>query len=189
MFMDSQLNLFENEQDLKPSIVYQGGSLASRTALLESVRRLVTNVIYGLNTGESLAKLSRDGLWLKMFGDYCQARMDGSFEEYSEILPTWGLMLDGVLIQQHGLEPLIDESEFSLLPTPTASDDIRWKCMNRRNVAKVLHRLLTEKKTGRGVMQNSMIYFTMVQGLSIAETVRIIEMMMGLSAGYTDLNA
>jgi hypothetical protein len=59
--------------------------------------------------------------------------------------------------------------------------------MNRRNVAKVLNRLLTEKKPGRGVMQNSMIFFAMVQGLSIAETVQIIETMMGLSKDYTKL--
>ena len=120
--MNSQLNLFENEQDLKPSIVYRGASLASRTALQESVKRLVTNVICGRKCGASLAKLSRDGLWLKMSGDYCQAKMDGSFEEYSEILPRWGLMLDGQLIQPHGLEPCIDESGWRLLPTPIASD-------------------------------------------------------------------
>lgn len=120
--MNSQLNLFENEQDAKPSIVYRGGSLASRIALQESVKRLVTNVISGRKCGESLAKLSRDGLWLKTSGDYCQAKMDGSFEEYYEILPTWGLMLDGVLIEQPMSERFTPESGLRLLPTTVASE-------------------------------------------------------------------
>ena len=119
-----QLNLFESEQDLKPPIVYRGGSLASRTALQESVKRLVMNVIYGRKCGASLAKLSPDGLWLKMYGDCFQAKMDGSFEEYSEILPTWGLMLDGVLIEPPMSERFTPESGLRLLPTPTAS---MWK--------------------------------------------------------------
>lgn len=118
MYEHSQLNLFENEQDLKPSIVYQGGSLASRIAQAENVSRLLINVISGRKCGASLAKLSRDGLWLKMSGDYCQAKMDGSFEEYSEILPTWGLMLDGVLLAQPMLELRTYEKEWVLLPTP-----------------------------------------------------------------------
>lgn len=122
MYEHSQLNLFESEQDLKPSIVYRGASLASRTALQESVKRLVMNAISGRKCGASLAKLSRDGLWLKMSGDYCQAKMDGSFEEYSEILPTWGLMLDGVLIEPPISERFIPESGLRLLPTPVAMD-------------------------------------------------------------------
>ena len=119
-----QQSLFENEQDCKQSPAYRGGSHANLTALQESVKRLVTSVTSGRSTGESLAKLGPDGLWLKMYRGYYQAKMDGSFEEYSEILPTWGLMLGGVLIQPHGLAPYIDESEFLLLPTPTAS---MWK--------------------------------------------------------------
>ena len=105
----------------KPSMSFQGGSLASLTALQESVKHLVMNVICGRSTEESLAKLNRDGLWLKMYQGYCQAKMDGSSEEYSEILPKWGLMLGGVLYPQHRLEPYIDESDWRLLPTPIKS--------------------------------------------------------------------
>jgi len=110
------------EQDSEQLIVYQGGSHASRTALQESVKRLLTSVTCGRNTGESLAKLSPDGLWLKMYQGYCQARMDGFFEEYSGTLPRWGLMLDGQLYQPQALEPYIDESGWRLLPTPVATD-------------------------------------------------------------------
>ena len=109
-------------QDLKPLTVYRGGSHASRTALQESVKRLLTSVIYGRNTGESLAKLSPDGLWLKTYQGFFQAKMDGSFEEYFGTLPTWGLMLDGQLFQPQALEPYIDESGWVLLPTPTKTD-------------------------------------------------------------------
>lgn len=118
-----QLNLFGTEESEK-SPCYRGGSLANLIALQESVKRLLTSVICGRSTGESLAKLDQNGCWLKMYQGYYQARMDGSFEEYSEICPSWGLMLDGVLIRPVGLEPYIDESEFSLLPTPTSS---MWK--------------------------------------------------------------
>ena len=117
-----QPSLFDSEQECKPSLVDRGGSLASLTALQESVKRLLTSVICGRSSGASLAKLDRRGLWLRMYGDCFQAKMDGSFEEYSEILPTWGLMLDGVLYQPQALEPYIDESEWRLLPTTVASE-------------------------------------------------------------------
>ena len=114
-------------QDLKPLTVYRGGSHASRTALQESVKRLLTSVICGRNTGESLVKLNPDGLWLKTYQGYFQAKMDGSFETYSEILPKWGLMLDGQLFLHHGLEPRIDENGYLLLPTPTAEQMSYWE--------------------------------------------------------------
>ena len=140
--MNSQMNLFENEQDSNPSIAYRGASLASRTALQESVKRLVMNVIYGRKCGVSLAKLSPDGLWLKMSGDYCQAKMDGSFEEYSEILPTWGLMLDGVLIEPPMSERFMPESGLRLLPTPTAEQFSLWAS------AELLNKNIKTRKSG-----------------------------------------
>lgn len=122
--MNSQQMTFISEPDvlLGGSLVYQGGSLASRIAVQDSARHLVTSVICGPKCGESLAKLSPDGLWLKMFGDYFQAKMDGSFLEFSGILPTWGMMWAGELQALPQLEPSIDESEWRLLPTPVASD-------------------------------------------------------------------
>ena len=118
---------FRERTGLETVDCISGGSLASRIALQESVERLVMSVICGQSIGELLAKLSRDGLWLKMSGDYCQAKMDGSFEEYYEICPNWGLMLDGVCIRPRNLEPLMKERGRSLLPTPQASDSRKWK--------------------------------------------------------------
>ena len=177
--MTLQQQTFLPEQDCKKSPVYQGGSLASRTALQESVKHLVMSVTSGQKCGELLAKLSPDGLWLKTLQGYYQAKMDGSFEEYSEILPKWGLMLDGQLIQPQQLEPYIDESEWRLLPTPTASDGIAWIKTNKNNVIKSLHKCLTIPKPGRGLMQNRTIYYQQAIGLCIAESVKANEMMMG----------
>ena len=116
-----QMSLFD-EQGKKQSQLYQGASLANRTALQDCVRHLMMNVTYGLSTGELLTKLSPNGLWLKMYEGYCQVKMDGSFEEYSEILPTWGLMLDGAVFALPMSEQYIPEKGLQLLPTPTATD-------------------------------------------------------------------
>ena len=122
IYMDcQQVNLF-GEPVLKPLRSYQGGSRASRIALQESAKRLVTSVISGRKCGELLARLSPDGSWLKTYQGYYQVKMDGSLQEFSEILPRWGLMSDGELRALPQLEPCIDESEWRLLPTPTASD-------------------------------------------------------------------
>ena len=121
--MNSQQMTFFEEPDvhLGGSHVFQGASRASRTVALDSARHLVMTVIYGPKCGESLAKLSPDGLWLKMFGDCYQAKMDGSFLEFSGTLPKWGTMWAGELRAQLQLEPSIDESGWRLLPTPTAN--------------------------------------------------------------------
>lgn len=127
--MSCRQESFSEGQDENQSPSYQGGSLASRTALLESVKRLVMSVTSGRTSGVSLARLSPDGLWLKMYGDYFQAKMDDSFEKYSEILPAWGLMLDGQLFQPPPSEQYTDESGWRLLPSPRARD---WKGQTQR---------------------------------------------------------
>lgn len=117
-----QMNLFKGqESDRENSHAFQGASHASLIRLQDCVRRLVMNVIYGRNTGASLAKLSPNGLWLKMYGDSLQANLDGSFEEYSGILPTWGMMQGGVVIGLPTSEQFMPESGLRLLPTPTAN--------------------------------------------------------------------
>ena len=107
-------------QDSKQSMLYQGGSRANRIAKQENVKQVLTNVIYGLKCGELLAKLDRSGLWLKMYGDYCQVKMDGSLEEYSGTFPTWGLMLDGAVYELPISEQSTEEKEWELLPTVAA---------------------------------------------------------------------
>ena len=164
------------EQDSEQSIVYRGGSHASRTALQESVKRLLTSVTCGRNTGESLAKLSPDGLWLKMYQGYCQARMDGSFEEYSGTLPKWGLMLDGQLYRPQALEPYIDESGWRLLPTPTASD-FKGGCWRK-----------TAKRQGDS-LRAFLHPFYKGQQRTTWPNPRYVEQMMGYPEKWTDLDA
>lgn len=173
---DLDAESFRRRTGLETVDCVSGGSLASLTALQESVKRLLTSVISGQSIGESLAKLSHDGSWLRMYQDCFQAKMDGSFEEYSEICPSWGLMLGGVLIQPRGLEPYIDESEFSLLPTIVANE-------------------------GKGACKNRYAGSPHFRGAKMAEGLRsgpndalythpnFAELVMGLPTGWTDLGA
>lgn len=114
--------LVEPESNQGSLPVFQGASLASRIQLQECVKRLVMNVTFGRSTGESLAKLSPDGSWQRMYGDFYQVKMGGSFEEYSGILPTWGMMLDGVVTGLPMWERFIPENGLQLLPAIVASD-------------------------------------------------------------------
>ena len=109
-------------QDKKQQPLYQGGSLASLTAKQENVKRLLTNVIYGLKCGELLARFDQSGSLLKMYGDYCQVKMDGSLEEYVGTFPIWGMTLDGAVYELQSLARFTIEKGLELLPTPVKSD-------------------------------------------------------------------
>jgi hypothetical protein len=91
---------------------------ASLTRLQESVKVLLTSVISGRSSGVSLAKLSPDGSWLKMYQDCFQATLDGSLEKFSLTWPKWGTLLAGVLSAQSMWEPYTEETESLLWPTP-----------------------------------------------------------------------
>ena len=171
--MSLQQMTFLDEPDCKGSLVFRGGSLASRTAVQESAKLLVTNVIYGPNSGELLAKLDRRGLWLKMFGDFYQVRMDGSFSEFSETLPTWGTMWAGGLRAQPQLAPSIDVSGWRLLPTPIATDYKGGRTMVRQGA--------TEK--------NSLRDFCRIALNMTYPSCKLCEIMMGFPPGWTDLSA
>ena len=102
--------------------------------------------------------------------------MGGFFEEYSEILPKWGLMLDGQLILPPQLEPHIDETEWRLLPTPTRSD-YKGGAL-RKNTRKQLSNLKEH------------IYIFFAESMkSIYLHPAFVEKMMGYDEGWTDLNA
>ncbi len=49
----------------------------------------------------------------------------GDLEEYSGTFPTWGIMWDGACYELPLMERNIKESEYSSLPTPTATDGLR----------------------------------------------------------------
>lgn len=135
----------------------------------------MTSVICGPKCGESLAILSQDGLWLKMYQDYLQARMGGSFEEFSEILPRWGILSGGELQALPQLEPYTNASEWRLLPTPTASDH-KGGCL-RKNSKKQMSNL-----------KEHVYIFCDQQTHSIYLNPQFLEGLMGFPTGWTELN-
>lgn len=153
-----------------------GGSPASRIRLQESVKRLLMNVICGRSIGESLMKLNQNGLWLKMYGGYCQAKMDGSFEVFSGTLPTWGMMLDGVVFELPTSEQYIAEKGLRLLPTVTTMDSSRLYKNPRKD---------SNPDTNHAISLTQLCYIHS----HFKVHPEFIEAMMGLTIGWTDLNA
>jgi len=82
-----------------------------------------TKEICGQNTCGSFAKLSRDGLWVRMFRGFAQRMLDGSSEEYCGTWPASGTMRSGALFQPNNSGRRTCERECSLLPTPAARDE------------------------------------------------------------------
>ena len=165
------------KQGCEQLTLYRGGSRANRTAKQESVRLLLTSVICGLKCGGLLTKLSPNGSWVKMYGDYCQARMDGSFEEYSGTFPTWGLMLDGVAYELPISERSTEEKDWELLPTPVAADawvaslkSTQWTGANK-------HSMTLIQALNRG------------GGNATYLNPNFCEILMGFPIGWTELNA
>jgi len=117
----SQMRLYENIPEETSQRLYQGGSLASLTALLESVGRLVTSVTYGANLQESFARLNPDGSWEKTLSGCSQVSLDGFSDEYSETWPAWGIVRDGECGALAKSEQYTSGNEFLLLPTLTAT--------------------------------------------------------------------
>lgn len=176
-YMTYQQMTFIDGLEEKPSPVYRGGSLASRTAKQENVKRLLTSVISGRKCDELLVKFGPDGSLLKMCGGFYQAKMDGSLEEFSGTFPTWGLMLDGAVYGLQSLERFTTEKGLELLPTPVKSDT--W-VMNLKS---------TE---WNGSNKHSM---TLIQALRRGKSDAIYlnpnfcEMLMGFPVGWTELEA
>ena len=165
-----------NELDSEQLMLYRGGSLANRTAKQESVERLLTSVISGQKCGELLTKLDRSGSFVKMYGDYCQVKMDGSLEEYSEIFPTWGLMLDGAVYELQMSEQFTDENEWELLPTVITSDSWTqtFKTTEWDGKSKHSRRLIQALNHGK----ENQIYLNP----------SYLEVLMGFPIGWTELN-
>lgn len=68
------------------------------------------------------ARFSPNGLCLKMSGDFYQANLDGSLEQFSETWPKQGLMRSGQLFHALIWAAPTSAIESGLLPTPRASD-------------------------------------------------------------------
>lgn len=133
----------------------------------------------------ALACLAPNGSWVKMYQDCYQVKMDGSLEEFCKTWPKWGTAQDGAAIPLPGLAPFIDESGFSLLPTPLATDseggaDLpNWEGGNTRRIS---------KKTGKS-------YGIKLRGVLCKlfhiqrPHPQIYEAIMGFPIGWTELDA
>ena len=80
----------------------------------------------GLNTLGSLAKLGRDGLWQRMYGDSCQFLLpgltEGGLELFSETWPTLGIVRDGIVTGLAMSAHPTEENGSSSWPTPATRD-------------------------------------------------------------------
>ena len=85
----------------------------------------------GLNTLGSLAKLGRDGLWQRMYGDSCQFLLpgltEGGLELFSETWPTLGIVRDGVVTGLAMSAHPTEENGSSLWPTPSVCGNYNRK--------------------------------------------------------------
>lgn len=80
----------------------------------------------GLSMQGSLARLSPDGLWQKMYGDSCQFLLpgltEGGLELFSETWPTLGIVRDGIVTGLVTSAHHTEENGSSSWPTPTTRD-------------------------------------------------------------------
>ena len=79
--------------------------------------------ICGQSIIELLAKVSQDGLLLKMSSGFCQVKTDGTLEEYSETWPQSGTMQNGLIYRLDPLVRRIYAPECGWLPTPTKHNE------------------------------------------------------------------
>ncbi len=81
----------------------------------------------GLSMQGSLARLSPDGLWQKMYGDSCQFLLpgltEGGLELFSETWPTLGIVRDGIVTGLVTSARPTEESGYSLWHTPRANEN------------------------------------------------------------------
>lgn len=167
-----------------------GGSPASRTALRENVKHLVMSVISGRKCGVSLARLSRNGSWLKMYGDYCQAKLDGSFEEFCGTLPLWGMLSDGVLYALPTPERCTGEKEWRLLPTPTANLYIGYDYTTAKSFrGRKTHVRPSGKRFSAFLNNLEILADAFTPGTTNLLNPLLLERMMGFPAQWTEIDA
>lgn len=78
--------------------------------------------LFGEKCSDLFAKLSPDGSWLKMYGDFSQAMTDGSLETFSGTWPLFGTMRNGECFQRAPWVRHTHGKGCSLWPTPSAQE-------------------------------------------------------------------
>lgn len=183
-----QLTIFDGAPVVPPLMYYRAGSPANRTALQESVWRLVTSVTSGERCGESFASFAPDGSLLKMSSDCFQVSMDGSFPAFSGTFPTWGILSDGVCYRLPPWEPYTGASGSRLLPTPTAN---LWLGYDGRTASHFCGKMTVSRPSGVRVSQtlNTCPAFLpwYRKGTTNLLNPLLLEQMMGFPARWTEI--
>lgn len=171
------------KQDYQDRPLYQEVSRANLTALVENVWHLMMSVIFGENCSGSFAKLTQNGSWQKMYQGFCQVKMEGFSDEFSETWPMWSVMRSGTVFRPTLPVQNFGVSELRLWPRPIASDSIAWiKCRASNPRISIV-------KSWSRHGQDRPIYDFMWNGLSATQAAEYHEMMMGFPPHWTDLNA
>ena len=118
-------------QELQKLILSPEGFLAKTLAapvsvkVLKMLKEMLQEADFGGNMQGSLAKLGQNGLWAKMCEGCCQLVLTETPEEilepFSGTWPTWGIMLNGNVMERKPLERRIKENECSSWRTPDAN--------------------------------------------------------------------
>lgn len=97
----------------------EGSLVKTLVPAITKPRVLVVNGLdCGLNLNGSFAHFSHGSSSLKT----CQHSLFGGLIEFSGVLPRVGMMRNGILYQRDNLALHINETDYSLWPTPQASD-------------------------------------------------------------------
>jgi hypothetical protein len=187
-------NLQESDCD-QPELESMLLSVDSRAKMLAlQVSKLVSSVKtgvlpeagYGVKCAELLAKLSPNGLWLKMYGTCSQSLLwdfsGGGSELFSKTWTDWGIVQDGRVTALEMLGQSITETGYSLLPTPGASDGSAWKKINKNDFHFSVWKIVL------GGHQNKTLYPLILKGFTINRIAESYEMIMGFPQGWTDLD-
>jgi hypothetical protein len=94
---------------------------ASPSLALEKGKGIKMKGGSGRSSTVPFAKLAPDGSWWKMFQGFCQRRMDGSLEAYSETWPAAGTMRNGICYRRPPLVPRTSDFACFLWPNPEAA--------------------------------------------------------------------
>ena len=177
-----------SESELRQSS--QQGFPANLTALQEKVSAIVTIVTSGERLQELSEKFVRAGSSGRIRPVYSQEAISGTSVECLTTLPRWGIRLDGEYGALVTSALYIEESEYSFLPTPTASDGLAYTRISKKNVQRTIYRQHHSRIFGaKSQHTKRLIEYLAYFGTPLNRICELYEMIMGFPLGWTDLDA
>ncbi len=104
-------------------------------------------------------------------------------DEFSETFPQLGMMRNGKLYRRQTMAQNTKEKDYLSLPTPRASDGIRWTYNKKIDVQKSISKVVL--RSG----DYALTYLWLWNQISVTQAVELTEMMMGFPVGWTVLDA